>query len=247
MQWNNAMKCPGQDRRYWTEDAVYEVPCSKCGANVEIFKDESFGRCSSCGHRFSNPGADFGCAAWCSLAKECVGFAPERQSAATPGTGALAAQLILAVREEFPEAPARLIRAVTVYQHARELVLKEGGDPRVILPAALLLGMGMPESAARQDAGNEIISRARRILERIRLDEPTIDRVCRIVGSCQTSRALDTNEFRIVWDADALANLSAENADDRCAKLGTLIEHGLKTEAGKERARNLLHEIRREN
>ena len=241
------MKCPGQDRRYWTEDAVYEVPCPKCGANVEFFKDESFGRCSSCGHRFSNPGADFGCAAWCSLAQECVGFAPQRQSAAAPGAGALAARLILAVKEEFPEDPARLTLAVTVYQHARELVLKEGGDPRVILPAALLLGMGTPGSAARPDAASETISKARRILERIGLDEPTIDRVCRIIGSCQAGGALDTSELRIVSDADALANLSAENSDDRCGKLGNLIEHGLKTEAGKEKARSLLQEIQRGN
>ena len=225
------MKCPGQDRRYWREDAVYEAPCPKCGANVEFFKDESSGRCSSCGHRFSNPGADFGCAAWCSLAQECVGFTPERKSAAGPGAGALAAQLILAVKQEFAEDPARLAHAVTVYQHARDLVLKEGGDPRVVLAAALLLEMGTPGSAGQQAPNSKTFSKARRILERVGLDEPTIERVCQIIGSYQTGRELDTNEFRVVWDSDRLAKLAAENRDGDPEKQNNLIEYGWKTEA----------------
>ncbi|MGA2066288.1 MAG: DUF3786 domain-containing protein [Thermoguttaceae bacterium] len=77
------MKCPGQDSRYWTGDPVVETPCPECGATVEIFRDESAGRCRRCGHRFLNPGANFGCAQWCSLAKECVGFIP-RPAASDP-------------------------------------------------------------------------------------------------------------------------------------------------------------------
>ena len=26
------MKCPGQDRGYWTGDRVFEVPCPRCGS-----------------------------------------------------------------------------------------------------------------------------------------------------------------------------------------------------------------------
>ena len=75
------MKCPGQDRRYWKGGAVFEVPCPECGYTVEIFKDESAGRCRHCGHRFLSPGTDFGCAQWCSLSNECLGIDP---AAGTP-------------------------------------------------------------------------------------------------------------------------------------------------------------------
>ena len=60
--------------RYWTGDAAFEVPCPKCGTTVEIFKDESSGRCPKCRHRFKNPRTDFRCAEWCEHAAECLGF-----------------------------------------------------------------------------------------------------------------------------------------------------------------------------
>jgi hypothetical protein len=155
--------------------------------------------------------------------------------------------LILAVKEELAEDPARLTLAVTVYQYARDLVLKEGGDPRVILAAALLLGTGTPESAAPRDSESKSVLRARRILERIGLDEPVIDRVCQVIDCCRTSRELDADEFRIVWDAATLANLSAEDSHGRPPMPRHAIEGGLKTKAGKEKARSLLQDIPREN
>jgi hypothetical protein len=218
------MQCPGQDRAYWKANAVFEVPCPQCGASVELFRDESSGRCPNCGHRFLNPGADFGCAQWCSLAKECVGFAPDRAPAADATEGALAARLIQAIREESGGQSARLSRAVTVFRFAKELVVQEGGDPRVVLSAALLL-----ESAVKAEA----------LLRSIGMDEPTIERVCEIVDSARTGGALDTTEFKVVWDADLLARLAAEGPDRGQQKPADPIEPRLKTEAGRAKARTL--------
>src|SRR3972149_2380138 len=130
------MKCPGQDRRYWKGDAVVEIPCPECGHTVEIFRDESAGRCRRCGHRFLKPGTDFGCAKWCSLANECLGFAPQRKSEGNDTESALGARLIQWVEQEFKNNPACIAHALRVFQYAKELVRKEGGDPRVVLSAA---------------------------------------------------------------------------------------------------------------
>ena len=216
------MQCPGQDRAYWKADAVFEVPCPQCGASVEFFKDESSGRCRSCGHRFLNPGADFGCAQWCSLAKECVGFTPDRGPAAEATEGALAARLIQAIREDPGGDSARVARAVTIFRFAKELVVQEGGDPRVVLAAALLL-----ESAAK----------AQGILRGIGMDEPTIERVCEIVETSRMGRELETIEFKVVWDSDLLARLAAGEPDRGQEKPEDPIEDRLKTEAGKAKAR----------
>jgi len=205
------MRCPGQDRRYWTRDAVFEVPCPHCGAEVELFKDEPSGRCTSCGHKFPNPGIDFGCARWCPVAEACVGFVPQAQLESNAGEGALAARLIRAIKEEFAGDPARIGRALAVFQHARGLVSRKGGDARVVLAAALLLEIGgeQPgqgsESARPPTGKTEGPSRARLVLQRIGLDQPTSDHVCRILQGHQSGNEVDTIEFKIVRESYARA------------------------------------------
>jgi hypothetical protein len=66
------VKCPGQDSRYWTEDAVFDVVCPACEAPVEVFRTDTVRRCPSCGYRFKNPRLDLGCAEWCAYADRCL-------------------------------------------------------------------------------------------------------------------------------------------------------------------------------
>ncbi len=70
------MKCPGQDTRYWKEDAIFEMNCPYCGAVIEFFKDDTIRRCKSCGKNVPNPRMDFGCAAYCKYADICLGELP---------------------------------------------------------------------------------------------------------------------------------------------------------------------------
>ena len=71
------MKCPGQDTLYWKPGAIYDVKCPECGKTVEFFKDDTARKCGHCGHRFVNPQMDFGCAAYCPYAEQCIGSLPE--------------------------------------------------------------------------------------------------------------------------------------------------------------------------
>ena len=70
------MQCPGQDNRYWDGEAVFEAPCPHCGNELEFFKDDSQRSCKQCGKRVLNPRIDFGCAAYCSHAEQCLGSMP---------------------------------------------------------------------------------------------------------------------------------------------------------------------------
>jgi hypothetical protein len=64
-------KCPGQDTRYWKKGDIFDVPCPKCGREVEFFKDDVRRRCP-CGRLIVNPKLDLACAAWCEHAEKCV-------------------------------------------------------------------------------------------------------------------------------------------------------------------------------
>ena len=70
------MKCPGQDSRYWKPGSIFEADCPECGKIVEFFKDDTTRKCNHCGHRFANPKLDFGCAAYCKFADQCIGTLP---------------------------------------------------------------------------------------------------------------------------------------------------------------------------
>lgn len=67
------MKCPGQDSRNWGPEAIFEAQCPQCGGAVEFFKDEGSRKCRKCGHKVLNPRMDFGCAAYCRFASQCLG------------------------------------------------------------------------------------------------------------------------------------------------------------------------------
>jgi predicted RNA-binding Zn-ribbon protein involved in translation (DUF1610 family) len=241
------MKCPGQDRRYWLGNAVIEVPCPECGNAVEIFRDENAGHCRSCGHRFLNPGTDFGCAQWCSLATECLVYAPQRQSGSEATESALAARLIQWVEQEFKSDPACIAHALRVFQYAKELVHKEGGDPRVVLSTALLLATGAYESGLIESQPGqfgrqpEAMPKMKAALEHMRFDEDTARRVCNILENCGKGENIDAIEFQIVCDSQTLARLATEHFAGSSGEWDNMIQTSLRTEAARNMARCLFH------
>ena len=79
------MKCPGQDTLYWKPGAIFEAACPQCRGLVEFFKDDTSRACPYCGHRFVNPRMDFGCAAYCPNAQQCMGGLPPEAAAEISG------------------------------------------------------------------------------------------------------------------------------------------------------------------
>ncbi|HEY4760166.1 MAG TPA: hypothetical protein VIH42_06270 [Thermoguttaceae bacterium] len=214
---------------------------------MEIFRDESSGRCRRCGHKFLNPGTDLGCAQWCSLANECLGFTPQRELASDGTESALAARLIQWVEQEFKSDPACIAHELRVFQYAKELVKNEGGDPRVVLSAALLLATsvhntGNAENPPEQCAcRSETTAKAREALKHMRLDEAAIQRVCQILESCRKGEDSDAIEFQIVCDSQSLAKLAAEQFMGTPSEWENMIRTSLRTETAKNKARGLLH------
>ncbi len=234
--------CPGQDTRHWKPGDIFNVACPACGTTVEFFKDD-VSRACRCGQRVGNPRVGPGCARWCDHAAQCLGRTP----GAADGDPAapLRDGLISAMMDQFGDDKKRIDHALAVLSHADEIRSVEGGDGLVVTAAALLHDIGIQEaeriygsSAARyqEELGPPI---ARRIMEDLEIDEATLEHVTRIVGSHHSAGVIDTVEFRIIWDADALVNLVGESPARRPDQWEKTIEKVFRTVAGGELARRI--------
>lgn len=71
-------KCPGQDlSRKKIDEVVSSIECPDCGEEIEFFFDDGVRVCPGCGARVKKSDKrllkDFGCAAWCNAAEDCLG------------------------------------------------------------------------------------------------------------------------------------------------------------------------------
>jgi hypothetical protein len=236
------MKCPGQDRRYWTGEPTFELPCPKCGTMVEVFRDESSGRCVKCSHRFPNPKALVGCARWCPQAKECLGSAAVALVPEGTTDRSVAARLVQAVEKELAGDPPQLAHALLVFQHARELLEREGGDSRIVLAAALLLPF-LPEDPASCDPNADhptcVIANsttARQILQHAGFQREAMQRVCHLIRVYRTTADRDRLELKLLGDAEQLAQLTEQDRETAREGRESIIKHHFHTAAGQQRA-----------
>ena len=142
------MRCPGQDMQYWKPGAIFEANCPHCGQTVEFFKDDTARTCGKCGHRFVNPQMDFGCAAYCPYAEQCLGTLPEGLAAQKENL--LKDRVAVEMKRYFKNDFKRIGHASRVARHAERIGKAVQGNLAVILSAAYLHDIGGGE-AGRQD------------------------------------------------------------------------------------------------
>jgi hypothetical protein len=235
--------CPGQDTRYWKPGDIFETRCADCGRIVEFFKDDVARTCQ-CGSRIENPRIDRGCAQWCPQAEGCL-TTPVNTVDDGPHT-ALRGRLIAAMKNEFGDDTRRIDHALAVLFHADAIREAEGGDVTTVTAAAILHDIGIQEGERLYGSPapryQELLGPpiARRIMEGLGMDETTVEHVVRIVGSHHSAKDIDTTEFRVIWDADALVNLGDEERPRTADGLSRLIDKVFRTGAGRRRARRVL-------
>ncbi len=167
------MQCPGQDNRYWDGEAVFEIPCPQCGNVLEFFKDDSQRSCKQCGHRVLNPRIDFGCAAYCSHAEQCLGAMPPELLAKQKNL--FKDKLSLAVRKQLAGRDELFKKASLCTEIAEKLCKEEQrGDMAAVLAATLLVDITTPDI----------------LLEELKTDPKMITSVNKLLGQ----QAPETNE-----------------------------------------------------
>ncbi len=239
------MKCPGQDSRYWKPGAIFEVPCAGCGQPLEFFKDEPSRRCKKCGHKMVNPRMDFGCAAYCKYAEQCIGELPPEVLARK--SELLKDRVAVEMKRYFRRDFKRIGHAMRVARYAEAIAQETGGEPAVILAAAYLHDIGIPEAERKyQSSGAKFQEEegppiAREILSRLGARTELVEEVCDIIAHHHHPRPEETPNFRAVYDADLTANLEEREKDEMPGEeLASHIESHFLSEAGKALARKVL-------
>jgi len=222
------MKCPGQDMQYWKPGAIFEVRCPQCNSLVEFFKDDTARKCGQCGHRFVNPQMDFGCAAYCPYAEQCLGTLPE--GLADHKENLLKDRVAVEIKRYFRNDFKRIGRASRVARYAERIGKAERGNLAVILSAAYLHEVGGAEAVV-----------AREILTKLGAQEELIKEVETIIASYPKSAPGDPINLRVVHDANLLESMDEEikALSQKPDEWAERIDHSFLTAAGCQTAREL--------
>jgi len=155
------------------------------------------------------------------------------------------ARVRAAMEEYFGDDSRRIDHALRVTSFARRLMQDEPADPELVLATALLHDIGIREAERKfgSSAGNlqeiEGPPVAREILGRLGYGEPFIAEVCQIIASHHSPGEVETDNFRIIWDADWLVNLGDECDLGERGKTENIIEKTFMTGNGKVLAKEI--------
>lgn len=139
----------------------------------------------------------------------------------------------------------RIDHALQVALYARELLGYIEADPVQTLTAAYLHDIGIPEAERKHNssAGNwqelEGPPIAREILSTMNVEEAFVDHVSEIVANHHTRNGVNSPEFRIIWDADALVNFAEVFPQKSEEQIESILQDHMETEAGFRIARRI--------
>ena len=220
------MKCPGQDMKYWKENAIFDVPCPKCGTSVEFYKDDTTRKCRECGNRFVNPKMDFGCASYCQFAEQCLGTLPEDFTG--PKDSLLKDKVAVEMKRYFHTDFKSIRQATNTARYAENIGKEEGGNLAVILCAAYL-----------HDAGPSV---ATTILEKVGADEMMIKEICQIIEQQVESPVENPLHTNIIHDALVIRQLQEQLMESSLEKdsAQSIIEKELINDSARSIALSLL-------
>ena len=213
------MKCPGQDMKYWKDDAIFDADCPKCGTSIEFYKDDTTRKCSNCDYRFVNPKMDFGCASYCQFAEQCMGTLPEEFMGSREDL--LKDKVAVEMKRYFHTDFKSIRQATNAARHAENIGKSEGGNLAIILCAAYLHGTGLDGT--------------RSILQKVGASEQMVHEICGLL-EIQANMPQDAGlAAKIVHDALTIKRLQDDLKENKIEVEGTqqLIEQKLFTDSAK--------------
>jgi putative nucleotidyltransferase with HDIG domain len=150
--------------------------------------------------------------------------------------------LIDGMKAVFGDDGKRIDHAINVTKYAKLLLREEAGNEEVVIPAAVLHDIGIHEAERKYGSTSghhqekEGPPIARSIMEKLSIKGSIIEEVCNIIGNHHSPGKIDTLNFKILYDADWLVNLSDEYECQDKEKLSRIIDKIFLTDSGKKMA-----------
>ncbi len=153
--------------------------------------------------------------------------------------------LLEAMEAYFGDDARRIKHARRVTGYAEELLEPEKGDRPVVIGAAVLHDIGIHQAEQKHGSTSGKFQEqegppiARGMLSELGFPPEQIEEICQIIAHHHSPGKVNTQNFRILYDADWLVNLNDEyNIQDK-QKLGSIIERVFLTESGRAKARQI--------
>jgi hypothetical protein len=250
------MICPGQDTRYWKPGDIFEAPCPHCGHSVEFFKDESTRKCRGCHRLVTNPRMDFGCAAYCKYAEQCLGeLSPDLLS---KRKDLLKDRVAVEMKKFFRHDFRSINHAMKVARYAEQIAadsatnagsnaaIEQKADLAILLSASYLHGIACPEQGRDGPSSGAVcegVGSVAVLLEGLGASADLIEGVQNTIRSLRENPDTSASaNVKILRDAHAIVQWQERKeqglADDQ--SLHTVVEKLLETRGGSEIAGKLL-------
>lgn len=231
-------ECPGSQR--FKQPTPEYIKCPSCGEEVEVWTDEVQAACPKCKTRVARQESS-NCLDWCKYAKECVG--EQKYSNYLKNKSIIMKdKLIKELEEYFGKDKRRIDHAKNVMAFAEELLRHEKADWHIVIPASILhdVGIKVAEQKYGSSAGHyqekEGPAVARGILVKAGVREEDINEICEIIAHHHSPGRINTQNFKVLYDADWLVNLKDEVDIKDKNKLKEIIDKVFLTKTGKELA-----------
>ena len=221
--------------QYWTAEAIYEVDCPECTKAVEFYKDDTTRSCGHCGHRFVNPKMDFGCAAYCKFAEQCIGTLPEEFVGTQDNL--LKDKVAVEMKRYYKTDFKRIGHLSRIARHAEKIASQEGVNLAIVLCAAYLKDI---DSDSSEDQ-----TTAEMILENLGANEEIRREVCALIEALKSGQRDGSREAQSLADADSIALLEERNnelAIDE-EQFARFISEDIATESGRTVARSVFSHL----
>ena len=225
------MRCPGA--RFIRQPEPELFRCRSCGWEVEIWTDELKRACPKCGNEVTRL-TEMSCIEWCKMAGECVGE-PQFEQYMANRVRTWKSKLLERVDEHFRKDSRRKEHARNVLLIAEELMAEGGGDPHIVVPAAILHDIGIKEGEEGHDRRGAELSK--KILLREGFQMEHVEEICEIIAHHHSYDYTDTMNFKIVYDADRIVNLEDHTDRFELQEIEETIGHTFLTSTGKRLAR----------